>query len=804
MKLEPVSPPITLDGSTAAGVGGRVRLSFFGINPGAQLKLKQAKAAAAASLSSKPVSIMDVDATPMVFYTSRSHTTIGRGSSNAAQEQPDIKLADFLLLSKLHCAIHVIPSSGAVGGGSQQYAPLTFALQDLGSSNGTCIKDVHSSCLSHTVSSASFSDPNTTATVSSAIESHEKAVNAPFVLPPQPSFTLQPTQLHRISPATQVVSFGEHDAVLLRIDDTLYPNVDAVVPRAQLTVISQVISECLKKAAQQQQAPQAVAPSSASALLNGGGASSVVITPAGAAPSATNIHHHNSSTLSAGNLDGDDLLAMIATPNQAGNTAQSLTSTQHDSQQYQVSCSPAPKPQAASPIPETQIVGGPDACDAGLAIPETLVVMDPAHGGGDGILDATLPVGNSPLPDTLMCGTLDNDSPFAATPSPAAVASNTTPQRGEVPKFDNDGTSDDDDVDVTPPKAVSPGSNPLLAAVAAAATPAASHGGLGLVNGAGTGGTMRVNCEETGTSDEEEDVAPPPNMSLKSGGMKRPRDETNDKPSVSPAGSSTQDDGPVPPPGRGGSPVIHPSTGLPPQAAAAVVSASITPSVSPPPPPARGGIAEQAEQPIVTVTSDIVTSAGRGAPAPAVPTGNGRQPPTSTTAEVGEDSPTPKDSDTDADESNTTNTAVGTTTMVPRGGNPAAASSAPAVVDKQDSDNSQSIPQPQPTTPAPSTRGAPAAVVSAPVVVTPAFKWQFKADLRKANKNDKAWQDYPTADSDLMEKHFEPYNNATTAKEKKKLERINLNATYGADFEDLIQYRLDDENRQRPIRRVPQ
>jgi hypothetical protein len=113
---------------------------------------------------------------------------------------------------------------------------------------------------------------------------------------------------------------------------------------------------------------------------------------------------------------------------------------------------------------------------------------------------------------------------------------------------------------------------------------------------------------------------------------------------------------------------------------------------------------------------------------------------------------------------------------------------------------------PASATPAtPGTRAAPAAPVTlaSPVaapVAPPSARWQFKVDLRKKADNNSAWQDYTAAESAKIEALFSHY---TAAKSKTKaVKEPKLNDEYHVDFVELIQYRGDDANRQRPIRRV--
>lgn len=81
--------------------------------------------------------------------------------------------------------------------------------------------------------------------------------------------------------------------------------------------------------------------------------------------------------------------------------------------------------------------------------------------------------------------------------------------------------------------------------------------------------------------------------------------------------------------------------------------------------------------------------------------------------------------------------------------------------------------------------------------------WQFKTDLRKGNKNDAAWSSYSDGDSAIIEAAHVLFEAANGTVAKKKVQTAPLNATYSVNFREMIQYRNDDENRQRPIRRKP-
>lgn len=105
--------------------------------------------------------------------------------------------------------------------------------------------------------------------------------------------------------------------------------------------------------------------------------------------------------------------------------------------------------------------------------------------------------------------------------------------------------------------------------------------------------------------------------------------------------------------------------------------------------------------------------------------------------------------------------------------------------------------------PAPAAPSTAATSVTAAAPVAPAAVWQFKTDLRKSNKNDLAWTSYSDADSAIIEAAFVIYDGTTGNAAKKKVQTAPLNGTYSVNFRDMIQYRNDDETRQRPIRKKP-
>jgi hypothetical protein len=69
--------------------------------------------------------------------------------------------------------------------------------------------------------------------------------------------------------------------------------------------------------------------------------------------------------------------------------------------------------------------------------------------------------------------------------------------------------------------------------------------------------------------------------------------------------------------------------------------------------------------------------------------------------------------------------------------------------------------------------------------------WQFKVDLTKDDDDATAWQSYGAHDSGRLE-----------AAARTRDEEFELNSTYSVSFADMIQFRVDDHDRQRPIRRV--
>ena len=98
-------------------------------------------------------------------------------------------------------------------------------------------------------------------------------------------------------------------------------------------------------------------------------------------------------------------------------------------------------------------------------------------------------------------------------------------------------------------------------------------------------------------------------------------------------------------------------------------------------------------------------------------------------------------------------------------------------------------------TPAPAVKKhrseAAATRVAAPVAV-----WEYKANLALKDTNGKAWAAYSVTDSATIEAGFQAYESAGAARK-----RAALNDTYSVDYAQLIQFRSDDEYRQRAIRR---
>mmetsp|Transcript_5729 Transcript_5729/g.10922 ORF Transcript_5729/g.10922 Transcript_5729/m.10922 type:complete len:173 (+) Transcript_5729:43-561(+) len=76
--------------------------------------------------------------------------------------------------------------------------------------------------------------------------------------------------------------------------------------------------------------------------------------------------------------------------------------------------------------------------------------------------------------------------------------------------------------------------------------------------------------------------------------------------------------------------------------------------------------------------------------------------------------------------------------------------------------------------------------------VEPSVVWEWKSDLRLKDSNKAAWTPYSTADSQMFEEEYENDSKAVFDYGKK----------YQVDFGKMLQYRNDDEDRQRPIKRV--
>eukprot|EP00755_Sulcionema_specki_P024018 Sspe_Gene.80298::Locus_50600_Transcript_2_2_Confidence_0.667_Length_837::g.80298::m.80298 len=71
------------------------------------------------------------------------------------------------------------------------------------------------------------------------------------------------------------------------------------------------------------------------------------------------------------------------------------------------------------------------------------------------------------------------------------------------------------------------------------------------------------------------------------------------------------------------------------------------------------------------------------------------------------------------------------------------------------------------------------------------MSWYWKSDLRLADKNPDAWTLYGPNDIRKIE----------TAYQKGGKKVLKLNATYYVDFKNMIQYRADNDQNQRPIKR---
>jgi hypothetical protein len=79
-----------------------------------------------------------------------------------------------------------------------------------------------------------------------------------------------------------------------------------------------------------------------------------------------------------------------------------------------------------------------------------------------------------------------------------------------------------------------------------------------------------------------------------------------------------------------------------------------------------------------------------------------------------------------------------------------------------------------------------------------AGEWQFKVDLRKADDDDSAWQGYSAHDNGRIETACRTRSGNVDADD----DEFELNSTYSICFSEMIQHRVDDRERQRPIRRV--
>jgi len=70
--------------------------------------------------------------------------------------------------------------------------------------------------------------------------------------------------------------------------------------------------------------------------------------------------------------------------------------------------------------------------------------------------------------------------------------------------------------------------------------------------------------------------------------------------------------------------------------------------------------------------------------------------------------------------------------------------------------------------------------------------WYWKKDLRLKDENAQAWEKYNDADMKRIEKQYQKNKRASFA----------FDDTYQIDLERMIQHRKDDDDRQRPIKRV--
>jgi hypothetical protein len=129
----------------------------------------------------------------------------------------------------------------------------------------------------------------------------------------------------------------------------------------------------------------------------------------------------------------------------------------------------------------------------------------------------------------------------------------------------------------------------------------------------------------------------------------------------------------------------------------------------------------------------------------------------------------------------------------------AATSAPPPKREKSKSDNSSEAPAPVP-------QPAPAATTAKHPQPAPApvahGKWQFKVDLRKKDTDAKAWSDYSDADSKIIEKQFLKAKALQEKGKAKLLGEVMISSEYGVHFDDMVQFRRDDRQKQRPVRRV--
>ena len=79
-------------------------------------------------------------------------------------------------------------------------------------------------------------------------------------------------------------------------------------------------------------------------------------------------------------------------------------------------------------------------------------------------------------------------------------------------------------------------------------------------------------------------------------------------------------------------------------------------------------------------------------------------------------------------------------------------------------------------------------------------QWQYKSDLRKGDDKDEAWSDYSAADAAILEAAYQKFK-GTKSRAKKVVEVKMPGGVYSCQLVHMIQFRNDDYDRQRPIRR---